>query len=64
MKSINKFTHQKYASVNVTLTRTSVHQNHHSLSGRSTQSAVDFFNTLHLLAQEPIREQAVGMYEF
>ena len=37
------------------------HQKHHAQSGRSTQSAVDIFNTLHVFTKEPIREQEIKL---
>ena len=59
MKSINEFTQQKYGSFDVTFTRASTHQKHYAQSGCSTRSAVDIFNTLHVFAHEPIREQEI-----
>ena len=37
------------------------HQKHLAQSGRSTQSAVDIFNTLRIFTKEPIREQEIKL---
>ena len=39
---------EKNGSVDVRFTRANTHQKHLAQSGRSTQSAVDIFNTLHV----------------
>ena len=62
MKNINNSTQwEKNGSVDVTFTHMITHQNHFVQSGRSTQSAVDIFNTLHLFTKEPIREQEIKL---
>ena len=53
MKNINNFNQWKNGSVDVTITR----QKLLAQSGRSTQSALDNFNTLRVFTKEPIREQ-------
>ena len=47
MKNVNNFTQWKNGSVDVTW--------------RSTQSAVDIFNTLRIFTKEPIREQEIKL---
>ena len=56
MKNLNNFTQWKSGSVDVTFTHAITHQKQ---SGRSTRSAVDIFNTLHVFTKEPIREQEI-----
>ena len=46
IKNINNFTQWKNGSVDVKITRAITHQKHPKQFGRSTQSAVDIFNTL------------------
>ena len=58
MKNINNLPSEKNGSVSMT------HQKHLVQSGRSTRSAVDIFNTLHVFTKEPIREHQVGVYEY
>ena len=59
MKSINKFTQQKYGLVDVTFTHASTHQKQHAQSWRRTRSALDIFSALPVFTQEPIREQEI-----
>ena len=58
MKSVNKFTQQKYGSIDVTFTSASSHQMHHAQFGRSTQSALHIFNSSEF-THEAIREQEI-----
>ena len=39
--------------------RTSTHQKRHAQSGRSTWSALEIFNALHIFTHEPIGEQEI-----
>ena len=59
IKNINKFTQQKYGSVDVKFTRARMHQKHLAQSGCSTQSALDIFNTLRVFTYKQIREQEI-----
>ena len=62
MKNITNFTQwKKNESVDVTFTRAISRQKHLSQSRRSTRSAVNIFNTLHVYTQEPIREQEIKL---
>ena len=62
MKNINKCTQWKNGSVDVTFTCTITHHRKHlAQSGRTTQSAVDIFNTLRVFTKEPIREQKIKL---
>ena len=61
MKNINNFTQWKYGSVDVTFTHTITHQKYLAHIVRSTRSAVDIFNTLHVFTEEPIRKQEIKL---
>ena len=52
---------KKNELVDVTFTHAITHQKHIVQSGRSTQSAVDIFNTLSVFTKEPIREQEIKL---
>ena len=52
---------KKNGSVDVTFARAIMHQKHLAQSGRSTQSAVDIFNTLRVFPKEPIRKQEIEL---
>ena len=64
MKGIDKFTQGKIWISRCDIhTRehlgASTHPKHHAMSGPSTRSAVDIFNTLRVFTHEPIREQEI-----
>ena len=52
---------EKSGSVDVTFTHAIMHQKHLAQSGRSTRSAVDIFNSLHVFPKEPIRKQEIEL---
>ena len=61
MKNINNFTQWKNVSVDVTFTPAIMHQiNNLALSGRSTWSAADIFNTLRVFTKELIENKKLG----
>ena len=60
LKSIYNFTQRKNGSADVTDVNARSRTNkHHAQSGRSTWSALDIFNTLHIFTDKPIREQGI-----
>ena len=59
MKNINNFTQWKNESVDVTFTNAITHQKHLAQFRRSTRSAVDIFNSLHIFGKELIRKQEI-----
>ena len=60
MKNINNFTQCKMDQ-SMWRSRAITHQKHLAQSERSTWSAVDIFNTLHVFTKEPIREQEIKL---